>query len=132
MAPASAPTAAIPTGPADPQVPVLLARSAANGAPIACMLVCSMHPTVLRETSTVVSGDFPGMARRYLQEHLLGADCPVLHHTGPAGNQSPRHVLRGNTVEEAQRLGETLGRSVADAIGRSPLIHLSIWTRSGR
>ena len=105
------------TGPADPRVPVLLARSAANGTPIACMLVCSMHPTVLRETSTVVSGDFPGMARRYLQEHLLGADCPVLHHTGPAGNQSPRHVLRGNTVEEAQRLGETLGRSVADAIG---------------
>ena len=108
-----------PAGPADPQVPVLLARSAANGAPIACMIVCSMHPTVLREGSTVVSGDFPGMARRYLQEHLLGPDCPVLHHTGPAGNQSPRHVLRGNTVEEAQRLGETLGRSVADAIGKT-------------
>ena len=82
-----------PAGPADPQVPVLLARSAANGAPIACMIVCSMHPTVLRETSTVVSGDFPGMARRFLQDHLLGPNCPVLHHTGPAGNQSPRHVL---------------------------------------
>ena len=108
-----------PAGPANPQVPVLLVRSTANGAPIACMIVCSMHPTVLREGSTVVSGDFPGMARRYLQEHLLGPDCPVLHHTGPAGNQSPRHVLRGNTVEEAQRLGETLGSSVADAIDRA-------------
>ena len=107
-----------PAGPADPQVPVLLARSTANGAPIACMIVCSMHPTVLREGSTVVSGDFPGMARRFLQDHLLGPDCPVLHHTGPAGNQSPRHVLRGNTVEEAQRLGATLGRAVADAIGK--------------
>ena len=107
-----------PTGPADPQVPVLLVRSAANGDPIACMIVCSMHPTVLREASKVVSGDFPGMARRFLQDHLLGPDCPMLHHTGPAGNQSPRHVLRGNTVEEAQRLGETLGRAVADAIGK--------------
>ena len=82
------------------------------------MLVCSMHPTVLREASTVVSGDFPAFARRYLQETLLGSDCPVLHHTGPAGNQSPRHVIHGNTVAEAQRLGEILGRSVAETIGR--------------
>jgi hypothetical protein len=107
-----------PTGPADPQVPVLLARSSANGAPIACMIVCSMHPTVLREGSKVVSGDFPGMARRFLQDHLLGPDCAVLHHTGPAGNQSPRHVIRGNTLEEARRLGETLGSAVAAAIGK--------------
>ncbi|MCU0500623.1 MAG: neutral/alkaline non-lysosomal ceramidase N-terminal domain-containing protein [Anaerolineae bacterium] len=111
-----------PAGPADPRVPVFLARSTANGAPIACMLVCSMHPTVLREGSTVVTGDFPGMARRYLQEHLLGPDCAVLHHTGPAGNQSPRHVLRGNTVAEAQRLGDTLGHSVADAIDKIAFI----------
>lgn len=101
-----------PAGPADPQVPVLLVRSAGNGRPIACMLVCSMHPTVLREQSTVVSADFPGMARRYLQENLLGNDCPVLHHTGPAGNQSPRHVIHGNTLAEARRLGEALGRAV--------------------
>jgi neutral ceramidase len=106
-----------PAGPADPQVPVLLARSAADHEPIACMLVCSMHPTVLREESRVVSGDFPGMARRFLQDHQLGPDCPVLHHTGPAGNQSPRHVLRANTVEEARRLGEMLGRAVVRAIG---------------
>jgi len=107
-----------PTGPADPQVPVLLARSAADSESIACMIVCSMHPTVLREGSKVVSGDFPGMARRFLQDKLLGPDCPVLHHTGPAGNQSPRHVIRGNTLEEAQRLGETLGRAVTDTIGK--------------
>lgn len=107
-----------PAGPADPQVPVLLVRSAAGGRPIACMLVCSMHPTVLREQSTVVSADFPGMARRYLQEHLLGSDCPVLHHTGPAGNQSPRHVIRGNTLAEARRLGEALARAVATAAGQ--------------
>ncbi len=107
-----------PAGPSDHQVPVLLVRSARSQLPIACMLVCSMHPTVLRETSTVISGDFPALARRYLQEHLLGSNCPVLHHTGPAGNQSPRHVIQGNTLAEAQRLGEILGRAVAQAIGR--------------
>lgn len=107
-----------PAGPSDPQVPVLLVRSAAGGEPIACMIVCSMHPTVLREGSRVVSADFPGMARRYLQENFLGGACTVLHHTGPAGDQSPRHVIQGNTVAEAQRLGELLGRAVADAVAR--------------
>lgn len=105
-----------PDGPSDPQVPVLLVRSAADSEPIACMIVCSMHPTVLREASTVVSADFPGMARRYLQEHTLGPNCAVLHHTGPAGDQSPRHVIQGNTVAETQRLGELLGRAVAEAV----------------
>jgi neutral ceramidase len=102
-----------PEGPADPQVPVLMVREAGAGKPIACMLVVSMHPTVLREDSRVVSGDFPGLARRYLQRHVLGVDCAVLHHTGPAGNQSPRHVVRENTIVEAQRLGEVLGQAVA-------------------
>jgi hypothetical protein len=75
-----------------------------------------MHPTVLHEDSFLVSADFPGMARRYLQENLLGPDCPVLYHTGPAGNQSPRYVTRANTFAEACRLGEVLGRAVAQAV----------------
>jgi hypothetical protein len=80
------------------------------------MLVCSMHPTVLHEDSTLVSGDFPGMARQFLQENLLGPDCPVLHHTGPCGNQSPRHITRANTFGEAKRLGQLLGQAVIKTI----------------
>lgn len=105
-----------PTGPSDPQVPVLMARAAMTGRPIAGMIVCSMHPTVLHENSTVVSADFPGMARRFLQQNVLGEDCPLIYHTGPAGNQSPRHVVRENTLVEANRLGELLGRALADVI----------------
>ena len=107
-----------PAGPADPQAPVLMVRAAETGRPIACMIVYSMHPTVLREASTVVSGDFPAMARRFLQQNVLGEDCPIVYHTGPAGNQSPRHVVRENTIAEATRLGEILGRAVADVIPR--------------
>ena len=105
-----------PGDPSDPQVPVLVVRTAGDGPFVAAMLVCSMHPTVLHEDSTLVSADFPGMCRRYLQQHVLGENCPVLHHTGAAGNQSPRHVTRGNTFDEARRLGELLGRSVEQAI----------------
>jgi neutral ceramidase len=100
-----------PAGPRDPQVPVLLVRPASGEAPIACMLLYCMHPTVLHEDSRLVSADFPGMARQYLGR-VLGAGCTVLYHTGPEGNQSPRHVTRGNTFAEAGRLGEMLGRAV--------------------
>jgi len=105
-----------PSGPSDPAVPVLAVREAGGGRFIAVMMVCNMHPTVLHEDSTLVSADFPGMARRYLQEQVVGRECPVIHHTGPCGDQSPRHVTRGNTFEEAQRLGELLGSSVARAL----------------
>lgn len=107
-----------PAGPADPQVPVLAVRSSDGAKTIALMLVCSMHPTVLHEDSTLVSGDFPGLTREYLQTNLVGKDCPVLHHTGPSGNQSPRRVVRANTFEEATRLGQALGKSVADALAK--------------
>lgn len=103
-----------PAGPRDPEVPVLVAR-AADGI-VACMLVYAMHPTVLREDSTRVSADFPGMARRYLQRHVLGESCPVIYHTGPAGDQSVRYSVRANTFAEAERLGTLLGRAVAEAI----------------
>ncbi len=104
-----------PAGPSNPRVPVLSVRTADDHAPIAAMLVCSMHPTVLHEDSTLLSGDFPALARQYLQRTVLGG-CPVVYHTGPCGNQSPRHVVHGNTYAEAQRLGEALGNSVAAAL----------------
>ena len=108
-----------PNGPADPQAPVLLVRSVQNGWNLALMACYSMHPTVLHEDSTLVSADFPGMARQYLQKNVVGEDCPVVYHTGPAGNQSPRHVTKANTFEEATRLGEILGRAFESAICRS-------------
>ncbi len=105
-----------PKGPSDHRVPVLMVKNVSGDKNIACMLVCSMHPTVLHEDSTLVSGDFPGLSRLYLQKQVLGENCPVLHHTGPSGNQSPRHVTKANTFDEAQRLGEILGKAVEKVI----------------
>ncbi len=104
-----------PEGPSDLAVPVLSARTE-KGEPIGCMLICSMHPTVLHEDSTLVSADFPGMARRYLKRELLGESVPVVYFTGPEGNQSPRHVTRGNTFAEAERIGTILGKAVEHAV----------------
>lgn len=112
-----------PNGPADPDAPVMLVRAVQSRRPLAAMIVYAMHPTVLHEDSTLVSADFPGMARQYLQREVLGADCPVLHHMGAAGNQSPRHCVRGQTFAEAERLGRLLGDAVALAIGRIDFRH---------
>lgn len=111
-----------PHGPADPEIPVLLVRDAATKQRFACMMVCAMHPTVLHEDSTAISGDFPGLARQYLQRRVLGTEGVVLYHMGAAGNQSPRHVTRANTIAEARRLGEVLGGAVEDAVSAIPYV----------
>lgn len=106
-----------PNGPADPEVPVLLVRNAETQKNIAVMVVYSMHPTVLHEDTKLVTGDFPGMTRIYLQDNVVGKDCPVVYHMGPSGNQSPRHVTTANTFEEADRLGQMLGKAIEKVIG---------------
>ena len=106
-------------GPSDLEVPVLYLEEAGRShgtKPIACMVVCSMHPTVLHEDSTLISADFPGFARSFVQEKLIGKETPFLYHTGPAGNQSPRHVTRANNFGEAARLGEILGLAVVAGV----------------
>lgn len=105
-----------PAGPANAEVPVLVARDAEDHTYRAAMVICSMHPTVLHEDSTRISGDFPAMTRRYLQSHVFGETCTILHMTGPCGNQSPRHVARENTFAEAERLGTLLGKAVEQSL----------------
>lgn len=104
-----------PKGPADPEIPVLTVRDADTHAWIGIHEIYAMHPTVLHEDSTLVSGDFPAMARRYLQQ-VLGTPVPVLHNNGAGGNQSPRHCVRGQTFDEAIRLGTILGKAVETAL----------------
>ncbi|MEX2671642.1 MAG: neutral/alkaline non-lysosomal ceramidase N-terminal domain-containing protein [Phycisphaeraceae bacterium] len=106
-----------PAGPSIPDVPVLVARDAADEALLAVMAVVSMHPTVLHEDWTQVSGDFPGLARQHLRQTL--GDCPFVYHMGASGNQSPRHVTRANTIAEADRLGQMLSESIAAVIDKA-------------
>lgn len=105
-----------PDDPADPDAPALMVRNAETRRPIAVMVVYARHPTVLHEDSTLAGADFPGQGRRYLQRHVLGADCPVLHHNGASGNQSPRHCVRAQTFEEAERIGVLYGQAVEKAL----------------
>ena len=101
-----------PNGPADLDIPVLAVKDMSDEW-IACMMVCTMHPTVLHEDSTLYSGDFPAYARDKLQKLTFGCECPVLHFTGAAGNQTPRHVTAANTFAEAERIGGIIAEAVS-------------------
>lgn len=101
-------------GIADSEVPILGVRIAGTNCIIAILLVVNVHPTVLHEDSTLVSADFPGYARKYLQRKY--GNIPVVYLTGAAGNQSPRYFARANTVQEANRLGGVLADSVSAEI----------------
>jgi hypothetical protein len=103
-----------PDGPTDPEVGILAVRAA--GELMSLALIYGMHPTVLHEDSTLVSSDFP----HYVREHLrkaLGRDLVVLYHTGPAGDQSPRYHVTGQTFAEAERLGRKSGSAVLASLG---------------
>lgn len=102
-----------PDGAADPEVGVLAVRS--NGTLLAVSMTYGMHPTVMHEDSTLISGDFPHFARLHVQEKF-GKHLVVLYHTGPAGNQSPRYHVKAQTFAEAERLGRKLGASVVSRL----------------
>lgn len=102
-----------PRGPTVNAIPLIWARSLTDKSrSLAMMYVNRVHPTVLHEDSTLISGDFPGLCRIHLQDRFLSRDCPVLCHLGAAGNQSPRYIARSHTLAEADRLGAALAHAI--------------------
>ena len=105
--------------------PTLSSMSSSSGARTAALaglwLSFACHPVVLGPQNLRYSADFPGVARRLLEERF---DAPVLYTTGCCGQINTGHsaldsiVLKGmsrRTPEEAARIG----RVVADAVTAS-------------
>lgn len=104
-----------PSAPSDREVSILAIRTPGSEHPRAVSMTYGMHPTVLHEDSTLISGDFPFFTREAIQD-AFGKDCTVLYHTGPSGNQSPRYSVTAQTFAEAERLGRRLGVPVVEAL----------------
>ena len=99
----------------DPKVPVIVLKELETDKIFALSTIYCMHPTVLHEDSKLYSADFPGYTREYIKKEL-GEEVVLLYHTGPAGNQSPRHFVKSNTFDEAQRLGFLLGERIMQSV----------------
>lgn len=116
-----------PRGPSAPMIPVMAIRLLNTKQLLAIHYVYSVHPTVLHEDSTLISGDFPGIARQILQQRMAGSrPLSILHHLGAAGNQSPRHAVSGNTLAEAGRLASMLADAIDTAVRGISFSHC--WT----
>jgi hypothetical protein len=96
-----------PAGPVDPRVAVLRVDGA-DGRPLAAVLNYACHPVSLHWRCTHISADFPGTARRLVEEQT-GATCLFLQ--GAAGNINP--LLMGWDWTHLGRLGLPLGAEAA-------------------
>lgn len=99
----------------DPEVPIVVLKDASTDKIFALSTIYCMHPTILHEDSKLYSADFPGYTRQFIKDNL-GDDVILIYHSGPSGNQSPRHFIHSNTFEEADRLGSKLGEQITNSV----------------
>lgn len=96
-----------PDGPYDPTVRVLRVDTA-DGQPLAAVLNYACHPVSLGSACTHITADFPGVARRVVEEDT-GATCLFVQ--GAAGDVNP--LLMGWEWNHLSRLGLPLGAEAA-------------------
>ena len=77
--------------------------------PLAALVCYAAHPIVLAYQNRLLSPDFPGVAKRVVQE-LTGAACLYLQ--GCAGNMMTIEALTGD-LGAAERMGTMLGAEAA-------------------
>jgi len=77
----------IKDGPTDPDVSYLVFRSP-EGNPLAYLVNFSAHPTLLRSTNRLFSGDFPGVVNRTIEESGGGGIVSV-YTSGAVADQRP-------------------------------------------
>jgi hypothetical protein len=83
----------------------IVAINDTEGEPIATLLNFACHPTILGPANKLLSPDYPGYARKVVEQYGGGL-CLFLQ--GAAGNCGPTHGFIGE-VAVAQWLGERLG-----------------------
>jgi hypothetical protein len=101
-----------PEGYFDPTVR-LLRVDGADGSPLAAVLHYATHPTIMAYENRLITPDYPGVARRTV-EQLTGATCLFIQ--GCAGNIGPRvGITEGKTGDTSfyHRAGKTLGAEAA-------------------
>lgn len=103
-------------GPVDPDVDVLVARSAATHRPLACLTVFALHLDTVGGTD--YSADFPFFLHTQLEKHF-GQPCMSLFANGTCGDINHIDVSHDRPqrgFDEAQRIGDELARRVMAAL----------------
>jgi hypothetical protein len=104
-------------GPVDHEV-LLLRIDTDNGDPLAAVVNYACHPITVGPDCDQITPDFPGVAKRTVEE-ATGATCLFLQ--GATGDVGPIYGCARNGVEEYKPLGRRLGHEAA-----------RIWTAVGQ
>ena len=103
-------------GPHDPLVSVIAVRDT-NKAVKGMMVNYTLHPTFIHEWSNVCTADYPAYLKLQLEEMEEG--CIVGFSQGASGNQSSRYYRKGESYDEAERVGRTLGLAAHTVLDRA-------------
>ncbi len=98
----------IPGGPHDPLVSVMAIKDNED-AIRGIMVNYTLHPTFIHEWSNVCTADYPCYLKMQLEE--MEPKALVGFAQGASGNQSSRYYRQGESYDEAERVGRTLGKA---------------------
>lgn len=106
----------IPGGPHDPLVSVLAIKDT-NDDVRGIMVNYTLHPTFIHEWSTVCTADYPCYLKMQLEE--MEPKALVGFAQGASGNQSSRYYRQGESYDEAERVGRTLGKAAHTVLDKA-------------
>ncbi|RCX09351.1 neutral/alkaline ceramidase-like enzyme [Anaerobacterium chartisolvens] len=98
-----------PEGPCDPLVWTIGVQDM-DGSWRGCLVRYALHPTVIHAESTVVTADYPCYIREYLARTKPGMVFAFAQ--GTSGDQSTRYFRKGQSFDEAERIGSLIGAEV--------------------
>ncbi len=104
----------IKDGPTDPELSFLVFKTP-GGRPIAYIVNFSAHPTLLRSTNRLLSGDFPAVVSRILEESQGPEQVVALYISGAVADQRAHPPNGKNVFERAERMGRELAERVLTA-----------------
>lgn len=106
----------LPGGPHDPLVSVMAIRD--NNKDVRGVIVnYTLHPTFIHEWSNVCTADYPCYVKMEIEEKAPKALVGFAQ--GCSGNQSSRYYRQGESYDEAERVGRTLGKAAYTVIEKA-------------
>ena len=109
----------MPGGPHDPLVSVMAVKDEA-GTVRGMFVNYTLHPTFIHEWSNVCTADYPCYLKMQLEEMEPGVIVGFAQ--GTSGNQSSRYYRQGESYDEAERVGRTLGKAAHTVLDKA------VWT----
>ena len=103
-------------GPHDPLVSVMAVKDM-SGKVRGAFVNYTLHPTFIHEWSNVCTADYPCYLKLELEELTGGAIVGFTQ--GTSGNQSSRYYRKGESYDEAERVGRILGKAAYKVVEKA-------------